>query len=406
MEELDSDDTDTQGVGLDFEKENRFASDALHFTGTELAPTRVRRSYVAQDSAGSSSDTEDSDEEVIDASQIALREKEEAFVQSALRRIRRAQDKGKSKVKLNKEELDALENRRKRMQAAATTKQRKGSGSSSGSDKKRRSERNITIPLAPQEPSSRSSSRPSSSRRGSGKSKKRDDFPGNTAMPAFLVAGADGLTYAPSGSSQQTSPNRNSTSRPRASTNSQRDAQAPYIPYQPAPGNQRQVSDGMRPNSAASNKSRPMPDDENWVPSNSRRSSGASSYIVDPFEYQVSSDTPPPIPAQYMTSQPGHRTVSGPQEVSYSTVRRSIPPGASYAQPRTHLPDSFIDPNLYRRRGTRDELAEDYYSNSEDDSEDGGNGVQVFVDEREAERAVVPVQRKPVGGNEKKRRKR
>lgn len=398
MEELDSDDTDTQGVGLDFEREKRFASDPLHFTGTELAPTRARRSYIMQDSAGSSEDSEDSEVEGVDPSQIALREKEEALVQSALRRIRRAQDKGKSEVKLNKEEMDALENRRKRMQAAATTKERKGSGSSTGSDKKRRSDRTITIPLAPQEPNSRSSSR-----RSSAKSKKRDDVPANATMPAFLVAGADGLTYAPSGSSQQPSPSRNSSSRPRASTNSQRDAQAPYLPYQPGPGNQRQGSDGMRPNSAASNRSRPMPDDETWVPSNSRRSSGGSSHIVDPFEYQVSSDTPPPIPSQYMTS---HRPVSGLQEVSYSSVRRSVPPGASYTQSRTHQSDPFIDPNLYRRRGTRDELAEDYYSNSDDDSDDDGNGVQVFVDEREAERAVVPVQRKPVGGNGKKGRKR
>lgn len=403
VEELDSDDTDTQGVGLDFGNEKRFASDSLHFTGTDLASTRARRSYVVNESGGSSEDSEMSETEGIDALQIALRDKEEALVQSALKRIRRAQEKGKKEVNLKQEELDALENRRKRMQAAATAKARKDSASSggSGSEKKRRSARNITIPLAPPEPESRSqsSSRPSSRRSKGSNGRSRN----NEALgPAFMLAGADGLVYAPvpASSSKQPSPNRNSTSRPRASTNSQptRGAPAPYFAYPLQPGNPRHYSDG-RPASSASNKSRPMPDDENWIP-NSRRSSGSAPYIVDPFEYQVSSDTPPPIPPQYMHQhqhqphpQPGRRAVSGPQEVAYSSVRRSLPAG-SYRVP--------IDPNLYRRRSDRDELAEEYYSSSEEDSDDG-NGVQVYVDDREEQRKEEKekeraVTRKPVGG--------
>jgi len=153
VEELDSDDdTDTQGVGLNF-KEKRFVSDPLQFTGIDLAPaSRARKPYNYDDSEDSS---EDSDSEIefegTNALQVALRDKEEALVQSALARIRRAQEKGKREVKLNQDELDALEKRRKRMQAAATTKERKGSASSggSGSERRRRNDRHlVTVPIA------------------------------------------------------------------------------------------------------------------------------------------------------------------------------------------------------------------------------------------------------------------
>lgn len=396
VEEVDTDDTDTQGVGLDFGKENRFTSDSLHFTGTDLVSNRVRRSYI-DESEGSSEDSDGSKVEGIDPSQMVFRDNEEELVQSALARIRRAQEKGKREVKLNQEELDALEKRRKRMQAAATAKQRKGSGSSTGSgnEKKRRGERTITIPLAPAEPESRSSSR-RSSRRSKGKSKRSDDVP----APAFMVAGVDGLVYAPTGSSsQQPSPSRNSTSRSRTSTNSQptRGTPSPYSGY-PAPGNQRNLSDGVRPASSASNRSRAMPDEEGWAPANSRRSSGSSSYIVDPFEYQVSSDAPPPIPHQYTQPQPGRHTVSSSQDVSYSSVRRTV--HGAFAAAKAPL-----DPSLYQRR-SRDELARGYHSSSDDESDDG-NGVQVYVDrepERQPERTTVS--RKPVGGSGKKKGRR
>ncbi len=390
VEEVDTDDTDTQGVGLDFGKEKRFTSDSLHFTGTDLVSSRVRRSYIIDESEGSSEDSDGSKAEGIDASEMVLRDNEEALVQSAMARIRRAQEKGRREVKLNQEELDALEKRRKRMQAAATAKERKGSGSSTGSgnEKKRRSKRTITIPLASAEPQSRSSSR-RSSRRNKGKSKRSDDMP----APAFMVAGVDGLVYAPTGSSsQQPSPSRNSTSRSRASTNSQptRSNPSSYSGY-PAPGNQRNLSDGVRPASSASNRSRPLPDEEGWAPANSRRSSGSSSYIVDPFEYQVSPDAPPPIPHQYTQPQPSRYAVSSSQDVNYSSVRRTIPGAFAAAK-------APLDSSLYQRR-SRDEFAKGYHSSSEDESDDG-NGVQVYVDrepERQPERTAVS--RKPVGGS-------
>jgi hypothetical protein len=306
-------------------------------------------------------------------------------------------------VKLNKAEVDALERRRKRMQAASTTKQRKESGSSGGSEteRRRRSERNISIPIA-----SQPNSRPSSRKRAKSTSKR----PGDSTPPVMLVAGPDGLAYAPSASyvPPGASGTHGSPSRPRAASIQQlRGAPAPYLAFQQP----RHVSEGTRPHSSSSNSSRrPLPDDENWEPSSRRSSASSQNYTLNPFDYQISSDAPPPIPAQYL-SQPGQsrRNVSA-ADVAYSSVRRSMPPGA-YSAARA----SNSDPSIPRRRADydydlRDQEPIDLVSSSEDEedeSDDLGNGVQVFVNERE-ERARNrevekerdrAISRKPVAGD-------
>lgn len=136
-------------------------------------------------------------------------------MQSALARIRRAQEKGKREVKLNQDELDALEKRRKRMQAASTaSKERKGSASSggSGSERRRRSDRYLTtVPAG--EPSSRKRA----------KSMRRDELVSSAGNPpGMLLEGPDGLTYAPLGYyPPQAGSNRNSPTRPRSATSQQ-----------------------------------------------------------------------------------------------------------------------------------------------------------------------------------------
>jgi len=369
VEELDSDDTDTQGVDLNFEKK-RFASDPLHFTGIDLSSSsRARRSYT-YDTEESSSDSGISEVEGTDALQIALRDKEEALVQSALARIRRAQEKGKREVKLNQDELDALEKRRKRMQAAATTRHRKGSGSSgSGNEKRRRSDRDrnlVTVPIA--QPSSRK-----------GKSKRLEEIqphpPAAANPPGMLVAGPDGLA------------NRQ---RPASSGHS-RGEPPPQLGYPTGPSN-RHYSDGMRPTSSSSNSSRrPLPDEQSWLPAHSRRSSVSSQSSV----YQTSSVQPPSIPQQY-----SRHNVSGP-EIAYSSLRRSLPESKYPAAARAS------DPALRRKKSShRDELANSESSSDveDDESDDLGNGVQVYVEEKEKEKAVVP--RKPVSGSSRRKGKR
>jgi len=380
IEELESDDTDTQGVGLNSEQK-RFSSDPLYFTGIDLtSKSTARRSYQYEDTDSSDSDSM-SEVEGTNALQIALRDKEEALVQSALARIRRAQEKGKREVKLNQDELDALEKRRKRMQAAATTKESRGSGTGSGSERRRRSDRQlVALPLEPPKGRKRAQSR----RRG-------DDVP--SGPPGMLVSGSDGqATYAPLGYYPQSGPSRNSPTRPRSATSQQLRGAPPAYAYQQG-SSSRHYSEGARPTSSSSTASRrPLPDEEDWEPVNSRRGS-ASSQPIDPFEYQVDSGHPPPIPQQY------RRIVSGPPEVAYSSVRRS-PPLGQHAYPS--MPRGSSDPTLRRKSSRRDEVdsLDDSSSEDETQSDDLGNGVQVFVEERASEREKA-VSRKPVGGRKK-----
>jgi len=282
--------------------------------------------------------------------------------------------------------LDALEKRRKRMQAAATTKDRKGSGSGSGSERRRRNDRQlVALPMA--EPISRKK----------GKSRRSRDAspPAGAAPPGMLISGGEGATYAPLGYyPPQAGANRNSPTRPRSATSQQLRGAPPQYPYQQS-SSSRHYPEGIRPTSSSSNGSRrPLPDEEDWQPVHSRRSS-VSSGPVDPFEYQIDSGYPPPIPQHYMQ---GRRNISGPPEVAYSSVRRSPPPGPAYPS----MARGSSDPTLRHKSSRRDEV-ESLSSNSEeeDESDDLGNGVQVFVEEErpsERERAVA---RKPVGGRKK-----
>ena len=397
MQELDTDDTDTSGVGRNFEKK-RFASDPLKFTGIDLAPKpRSRRAYTYE--TDSSSGTEDSGSgDESSAMQIALREKEEALVRSALARIRKAQEKGKREVKLNPEEVAALERRRKRMQAAATTKRESASSGGSGSERRRRKDQQlITLPL-PIEPMPKPPSK---------KKKQRKSEPPNSSAPGLLAL--DG-SVTPFGYYPPPAGSRTSPTRPRSASQSVglRDVSVPQLP----PTTRRHVSDDTRPTSSSSTSSRrPLPDDEDWVPLHSRRSSISSAYgPIDPFDYQTSSSHPPPIPSHLQSSS--RRGFSGPPEVAYSSLRRSPPlPAPARDGGGVSLPTSNSDPTL-RRRSSRMRERMDYTEgtseSSEDSQDDGmGGGVRVYLDERdntekEEKRVKMPVpSRKPVGGKKK-----
>jgi hypothetical protein len=370
VEELDSDDTDTQGVDLNYEKK-RFSSDPLHFTGIDLSSSsRNRQGYTYDDSDDSSdSDSGYAEEEGTNALQVALRNKEEALVQSALARIRRAQEKGKREVKLNQDELDALEKRRKRMRAAATIKERQGSGSGSERERRRRNDRQlVTVPI--EDPKGRKK----------GKARRSDTPP---VPPGIIIPGSENITYAPLGYyPPQAGPSRTSPSRPRSSTSQQLRGAPPQYAHQ----NPRHFSEGARPTSSSSNGSRRiLPDEEDWQPS---RRSSTSSGPVDPFDYQIDPGHPPPIPQQYAAPR---RPIS---EVAYSSVRRS-PPIGQHAYPSLARGS---DPSLRRQSSHRTDEADSLASTSEeDDSDELGNGVQVFVEEDRIPERERSIMRKPVG---------
>ncbi|UPK90578.1 hypothetical protein LCI18_001513 [Fusarium solani-melongenae] len=142
--------TNTQGVGISSGTATGFASDALRFTGVDMGDRErgvVRRgNYVDSeeddDEDGSSSSEDEEFEEYL--AQLSVRDREEALVQSALRRIDRAKAKGRTDVSLNKEEIAALERHRQRM-AEAEKKKR---------SKKRRDQR-VAVPLTELDPGSR-----------------------------------------------------------------------------------------------------------------------------------------------------------------------------------------------------------------------------------------------------------
>jgi PRA1 family protein 1 len=398
IEEIDSDDSDTQGVGLAY-GEKRFVSDPLKFTGIDLSPKQgARRGYrfdgSESDSDGSRSRSDDEDN--MSERQIALRDKEEALVQSALARIRRAQERGKREVKLNPEEVAALERRRKRMQSSATSKPRKGSASSggSGNEKKRRSDRAlVTIPIVSPEP-----------RRPSDKHRDYSPLRNSPGGPGMVVEGADGvLSYAPIG--QYPPAARSSPIRPRSSTSLSQGPQHTPPPYLSDHPQARHYSDEIRPTSSGANPRLPLPHEEGWEPSSRRSSVSSQGYSRDPFDYQTSSGYPPSLSAGYMQAS-GRRNVSGPPQVSYSSVRRSPPVGttSSSSKMRYNVAASSSDPNLHRRRA-EDEVPDSQDSRSssdedDDESDDLGNGVSV-----EPERPSTSSSRKPVGGHGHGRKK-
>lgn len=268
IEEIDSEEMDSHMV--DYGK-RRFVSDPLHFTGIDMSPNpQVRRSYAFEgsDSSLSTSSNSNSDSGYDDsegAQQLALRNKEEALVQSALARIRRAQEKGKLEVKLLEEEVKALERRRMRLQSAAasaatTSKKKKGSPSG-GSERRKRKDRNmVTVPIV--QPDSKVRSK-----------KRREETPPATGGPGMRIEGVDGsISYVPIGYASSSS-TRSSPSRPRSSSSMQ------YNMRQNGPSaNQayntgmRHVSEGTRPTSSGINR-RPLPDEQAWLPTTSRRSS-------------------------------------------------------------------------------------------------------------------------------------
>jgi len=404
VEELDSDDTDIQsGVGL-ISGKKRFSSDPLQFTGIDLSSTsRARRSYTYSTEESSEVDSDGSSFDERSERQVALRDKEEALVQSAFARIRRAQEKGKQEVKLNQDELDALEKRRKRMEAAALAKARKGSGSSggSGSDKRRRERKAVPIQQLLTEPLRD----PVSKKRSKKSSSSTPPSSGSSGPPGILVAGPGGSTLTPLGHyPPQTG--HNSPGRPRSSTSQSRGEPFPQLPYQQTT---RHYSDGTRPASSSSNSSRRhLPDEEGWNPSQSRRTSVSSQhYTPDPFEFQVSSGQPQSMSQQYLQSPASARRIgSGSAEIAYSSVRRSPPMSGGYPT-SGRAPAS--DPAIRRRSSYRDEVEvmEEDGTSGGDQSDGLDNGIQVYVEkEKEAEREKVIPSRKPVGGSGGKKKGR
>lgn len=360
------DDSDGHGVGLSARRQTRFVSDSLQFTGTDLGDRSgglVRRGHRYQDSEDDD-ETEDSEESVSEdqddteegsysgGSSQSQSAREEALVQSALKRISRAQAQGRADVKLNKEELAALERRRKRMEEEAARAEReraaKASGGS-GSDRKKRKEQRVAIPLSQFEPIS--------NKKRSAHPKRKDSLPLSRRQS---VGGdsPDGQVYPPMGyfPPPSQSRSRSSSHMPRPNTRSrENNGSSPPVAFHQhsshhAPSH-RHASDSMtRPHS------RGLPHEE-WMQNPS---------AVDPFQYQT--DGPR---LAYPTNVP----------VSSSKSRSEV----SYKQPRGHGTSSrhgSARPSLSR-------VADSETSEEDTASDELGNGAQIREPARGRNREIV-----------------
>jgi len=332
FQELDSDYSDTQEIGTGF-SEKKFAGDSLQFTGIDSSSRqRARRSYTYDDDSSSESVGVHSEDRGGNEGgrQETLWEKEETIFQSALARIRRAQENGKTEVKLSPGELAELEKRKKRMQTSATSFKSKRGGSSSGSsenDHRRRSDRDlVTVPLVQSEPRRR-------------RGRYNDESPPHTA-PGMIYADPDGSVSYTSSEYFPPSPNKGSPIRSRSSASVQQYAIS-----------DRHFSEGIHPASSVNDNRILASHEEDWTSVSRRDSVSSQNHSHDPFDYQVS-DQSSPIPTQYMKTQnSGRRHASGPAQIQYSSVMRSPPIGnSSMERVPSAAPDSSSDLILDRQR--------------------------------------------------------
>lgn len=399
VEELGTgDDTDTQGVGL--ASGRRFASDPLRFTGVDVGESMVRSRRRAYEQSDDDDDTSDSDQDsepdAESETQLALQEKENTLVESALRRIRRAQAKGKQEVKLNKKELAALEQRRKRMQAE------------SGGGKKKKEQR-YAVPLSQLGPLSQKENRALVA---------PDDTLPPHPSPGTFERTQEGRLQPPVGWFAHPSSSRPGTADSRESRRSSgrtSDRELSSSPFQysyvqpsSSPSNPRHSSDpSLRHRSSRG----PLPHEESWMPQYGASASTSSIPSAhDPFRYMTSGPQAP----YHAGSATGPRNPSG----------SPFYPGPSRAGNAARRQSRQISPDDTESEDSDDEG---------DTSDEAGAGVrigslnvgpstareQIIVEEdreptppprpvtrsKKASSATSSPKRKPVGGGTGRRKK-
>jgi PRA1 family protein 1 len=372
VEEVDSDDSDTHHGGS-----SRFISDPLHFTGIDLGEgqARQRRSFVPPPSTEGDSTSEEESEDESDAgadngAQIAMRDKEEALVESALARIQRAQAKGKDEVKLTREELGALERRRERQQEEEKRRRR------------REREQRFAIPLSQLAPTSRK-------KVGSGDDGRRRSNPG-TSDEAVDRQGYPPIGFFPPPNSR---PRSGTASRPSSGVASRDRGDRGGSPFNYAyvnqpPSNSRHVSDtSARPRSARNSIQR-----ESDLGSHPTASASDPSLHtdrgLDPFQYMTAGPRAP----YHGGAAAARRHASGPPggDAGYRGDPRG--PGASAA---------------VRGGGSDDTTSETESENdSESSSDELGHGAPIRPNGASAREAIIveEVRRTPDPEPERSRR--
>lgn len=408
FEELETDDDAMHGVGLDQGyRPKRFVSDELRFTGIDLGgaggATRRRRSYE---------DYSNSDDDEYDAStglvrrgehQVMLREKEDVLVERALERIRRARALGKTDVKLDPLELEALQRAgviprppsnpapvpkaapkgkkvvQPKPKAIESRKNNKNSKSASSSSKVKAIE-------------GRARGRSTASNRSKSDSKDSKD----EAVIPYPVLPDDryAYMYPPAYYARGSAPASRQQSQARTnSSQSLRQHPQPMPPYQHPYYQSRYYSSpdmyGPRPGSNSSRVSRPDPADPDWEP-RARSSSSLVPYPLDQLPQAGSGKAPrfDPSDPRY-ASPPTRRIVSGPATAQY---RRP--------QDELFIPDDEPEVMQYLTNSSHED-EDDEHDAETGDSDESGQGVQVDVEERSGSGYAIQTRAAAAKGNGK-----
>ena len=361
--------------------EKRFASDELHFTGIDLSSTRARRRRTKDAYDEDSAESEDdhyaaglSDEHGQNM-QIMLREKEDLLVERALERMRRARELGKTNVRLTQAEIDALERAEQRQRLSAAPKP----------PKSRKAVQ--TRPKLAEKKSSKgdrsSGSSPSLKaieprRRGTSSATGREvaTLPYPMLSDEQLRAGGAYMYppqgyYGPPAGRPSGSTSRSGSRNPSSHSLRQQQHTPPFPQYQPRYySNPDTASSRPSPSSSrAPPYPRPDPSDPNWEPRN-RSESNLVPYPIDAMAYQLYSQ-PSAAPLRFDPNDPrfaspqARRIASGPPDVYASQTQYRGPPD-----------------ELFLNRPSPDRSSGEGSKSTEDDEDDGNEGVLVEVTDK------------------------
>lgn len=366
FEEIDSDEDDGQGVGLD----ESHVSDQLYFTGADIGH---RQRHPHSQGSNRSSESSGNEDNMAGRSggvmQVALRDKEEQLVQKALERIRRAQLMGRSNVKLTQPEIDALERKRRKDYAANKTlgSKVKIADRHRGSDQSSRT-------VNEQKPNKRKTSTSASLYDDHSSSSPRHGTP-----PGVVVPNSD-VNPVYSATGQYPTPaigpyGRSSRPVSRSASSQSQQRYTPPLPgsqFRPAQTRYFSGPEQSRPSSIPQTPplSRCLPDDPSWIP---RPRSASTDYPYSAENVQHNPYSPPlhNLPSQY---NQGRRNISGPPEIQYTSTRRGAPPSRTYAtSSESSLP----------QRDRPHEVPVDRGYSDDDDDDDNNYGVQVGLVSRD-----------------------
>lgn len=359
---------------------------------------RRRQNYAYEQSEdGDSSDDSDQDTELDEEGQaLSARDNEEALVNSAMRRIRRAQTSGKQDVKLSKKELSALESWRRR--EAETSSQ----------NRKKRKEQRYAVPLSQFGPISQKENRlqrPPSAVPSQPSNEMLNRAYGQRAQPPV------GWFAHPSSTRPSTSESRRPPSRSSDREPSSSPFQYSYVQQSSPVPTPRHLSDPAgRTRSARTSVSQ----EDGWTPQyNPSASTHSVPASLDPFRFMTSG----PPTAYHAGSIASQRNASASSIGSYHDPSRTG--GPSQRQSRRFTPE---EEESASEDEDDDDTSDEVDAGARIGSSQGGPNIQTGREQIIVEVAREPTpeprvtrskkassgtspKRKPVGGGNNRKKK-